>query len=522
MSIDQVILVDGFWLALKALVRGRGRPTSRSPPAGRAPGGKIPVQPSRSPIVAGRTGRQAASQPLSAVLISTYELGHQPFGLASPATWLREAGVDVTCMDLAVQPLQEPPLVTADIVAFYVPMHTATRIAAQVIPRVRAINPRAHLCVYGLYAPMNEGFLRSLGVDTIIGGEFEEPLVTLAQQVRELRRPRSGDGRQTLPLVSLSRQRFKVPDRTGLPPLSDYACLQLPGGGHKVCGYVETTRGCKHLCRHCPIVPVYGGRFRVVQREVVLEDISRQVEAGAEHIVFGDPDFFNGPAHAVAVVEALHRRFPDLSYDVTIKIEHLLQHARYLPVLRGTGCLLVTSAVEAFHERILEIFDKRHSRQDFIDVVGLLRDVGLSFNPTFVAFTPWTTFDMYVEFLVTIHRLGLVGNVAPIQYAIRLLIPEGSRLLELPEVRSFLKGFDAEALCYRWVHPDPRVDELQRRVLKLVEQSLSERSSREEVLRQVSEVTADDATSEQRVRLLELDHGPPRERIPYLTEPWFC
>jgi radical SAM superfamily enzyme YgiQ (UPF0313 family) len=480
------------------------------------------VQPSPLPTVAGQRGGEAASPPLRAVLISTYELGHQPFGLASPAAWLRDAGVDVTCMDLAVQPLQEPPLVTADIVAFYVPMHTATRIAAQVIPRVRAINPRAHLCVYGLYAPMNEGFLRSLGADTIIGGEFEEPLVTLAQQVRELRGRGSGGERQNLPLVSLSRQRFKVPDRTGLPPLSEYACLQLPGGGHKVCGYVEATRGCKHLCRHCPIVPVYGGRFRVVQREVVLEDISRQVEVGAEHITFGDPDFFNGPAHAVSVVEALHRRFPDVSYDVTIKIEHLLQQARYLPALHDTGCLLVTSAVEAFDERILEIFDKRHSRQDFIDVVGLLRNAGLSFNPTFVAFTPWTTFDMYVDFLVTIHRLGLVGNVAPIQYAIRLLIPEGSRLLELPEVHSFLEGFDAAALCYRWAHPDPHVDELQRRILKLVEKSLSERSPREEVFCRVCELTAEDATSKQRVRLLELDHGPPRERIPYLTEPWFC
>ncbi len=50
-----------------------------------------------------------------------------------------------------------------------------------------------------------------------------------------------------------------------------------------------------------------------MQREVVLEMTSaRQVDAGAEHITFGDPDFFNGPAHALAIVEAVHREFPRL------------------------------------------------------------------------------------------------------------------------------------------------------------------------------------------------------------------
>jgi radical SAM superfamily enzyme YgiQ (UPF0313 family) len=456
------------------------------------------------------------------VLVSTYELGHQPFGLASPAAWLRDAGLGVACLDLAVQSLDEQAIRDADLVAFYVPMHTATRLAARAIRQVRVLNPEAHLCVYGLYGPMNEHFLRDLGVDTILGGEFEEPLLALAEQLRARRLPAAGR-RQELPLISLSRQRFKVPDRSGLPALTSYACLRLPDGGHEATvGYTEATRGCKHLCRHCPIVPVYGGQFRVVQRDVVLEDVARQVAAGARHITFGDPDFFNGPAHAVAVVQALHDRFPEVTYDVTVKIEHLVQQVRRLPALRDTGCLFVTSAVEAFDERVLEIFDKRHSAQDFVAALQSLRRLGIAMNPTFVAFTPWTTLDTYADFLLEIHRLELVGNVAPVQYAIRLLIPEGSYLLQVPGIDGFLQGFDAEALCYRWVHPDPRVDELQRRILALVEQSLSKKLSREEVFRQVCEVTAESVRAEQRVRLLELDHGPSRERIPYLTEPWFC
>ena len=44
---------------------------------------------------------------------------------------------------------------------------------------VKALNPRAHLCFYGLHALVNEAFLRSLGAHTILGGEFEAGLLSL-------------------------------------------------------------------------------------------------------------------------------------------------------------------------------------------------------------------------------------------------------------------------------------------------------------------------------------------------------
>src|SRR3954469_2059867 len=405
---------------------------------------------------------------LRVVLISTYELGHQPFGLASPAAWLREAGARVTCLDLAVERLDESVIADANLVAFYVPMHTATRLAASFVPRVKRINPNAHLCFYGLYAPVNEEYLRELGAGTILGGEFEEELVALVERLAANETRPSRLQVQPEPTISLNRQRFLVPDRGQLPALERYAHVKLPGGGSRVAGYTEASRGCKHLCRHCPIVPVYGGRFFVVQPDVVLEDIARQVEAGAEHITFGDPDFFNGPTHAMRIVAELHRRFPRLTYDVIVKVEHLLKHAGHLATLRDTGCLFITSAVEAVDDRILEIFDKRHTREDFIRAVSLCREVGLNLNPTFVTFNPWITLAGYRDLLSTILELGLVGNVSPIQYAIRLLIPRGSRLLELPLVQEFVGDFDPAALAYPWTHPDPRMDRLHEDVLTVV------------------------------------------------------
>ena len=136
----------------------------------------------------------------------------------------------------------------------------------------------------------------------------------------------------------------------------------MPGGGRRLVGYTEASRGCRHLCRHCPVVPIYDGQFRVVQPEVVLADIDAQVAAGAGHITFGDPDFFNGPTHAMRIVAALHAKHPAVSYDVTIKVEHLLQHRDLVPRLAATGCAFVTSAVESVDDRVLALLDKGHTR----------------------------------------------------------------------------------------------------------------------------------------------------------------
>jgi len=450
---------------------------------------------------------------MKVVLISTYELGRQPFGLASPAAWLRGAGAEVACLDLSREPLDEDAIRLAGLVAFYVPMHTATRLAARLAARVRNLNPAAHLCFYGLYAPMNEAFLRQAGGQTILGGEFEAGLLNLFERLRQ-----GQNGPQREPVISLARLRFVTPDRAGLVPLEEYARLRTGDGGSRTVGYTEASRGCKHLCRHCPIVPVYQGRFRVVEREVVLEDIRRQVAAGARHITFGDPDFFNGVGHAVAVVRRLHEEHPALTYDVTIKIEHLLRHSKHLATLRETGCVFVTSAVESVDDRVLALLDKGHTRADFLAAVRLSREAHLTLAPTFVTFTPWTTLEGYRELLALLAGLEVVANVAPIQLAIRLLIPAGSRLLELPEVLRIVGPFDPAALSFRWEHPDPRMDRLCRDLQALVQRAEGRRESRVEIFGQVWRLAQDDAAAP----LPDTSGLVDRAAIPYINEPWYC
>ncbi|HYW43850.1 MAG TPA: CUAEP/CCAEP-tail radical SAM protein [Bryobacteraceae bacterium] len=436
------------------------------------------------------------------LLVSTYELGRQPFGLASPAAWLRAEGHEVTLADLSRGPMPWAAVEQAELIAFFLPMHTATRLFLRVVDRVRAANPRAHLCGYGLYAPLNADLLHRAGVRTVIGGEFEQPLSDLAR-------------RAAVPAdsTSLARQQFLVPDRSGLPPLSSYAQLVV-NGSTRPTGYTEASRGCKHLCRHCPVVPVYRGAFRVVQPDVVLEDIRRQVAAGAGHITFGDPDFFNGPAHALRIVEALHGEWPDLTYDATIKVEHLLRHRDLLPMLKETGCLFVTSAVESLDDAVLEKLAKGHTRAQFIEALSLMRASGLPLSATFIPFTPWTTRESYREFLRALVDLDLAGEVAPIQLAIRLLIPEGSLLLDLPEVRRIIQPFDPQGLCYPWRNPDPWLDSLCARIQETIKREEQRRTGRVEIFRRIWDLAQSGPFPDA--------PRPSRATIPYLTEPWYC
>jgi radical SAM superfamily enzyme YgiQ (UPF0313 family) len=454
----------------------------------------------------------------NALLISTYDMGRQSFGLASPAAWLRDAGHVVTCVDLSRERLPADAVRTATLVGFFLPMHTATRLALPVIDRVRKLNPAARLVAYGLYAPLNADLLRERGVNDILGGEFEQDLVDAAARSLEPSNPATLEPSNlgTLEPSTLARLIFKTPVRDGLPPLSRYASLQV-GAERRVVGYTEASRGCKHRCRHCPIVPVYDGRFRIVSADVVVADARAQVAAGARHITFGDPDFFNGIKHAREVVERLAAECPGITYDVTIKVEHLLKHADALPLLHDTGCAFITSAVESLDDAVLALLEKGHTRADFELAVALCRAAGVPMSPTFVAFTPWTTTDGFLELLREIDRLDLVEQVSPIQYAIRLLVPQGSRMLEIPSMRRLTRAFDPVSLTYPWRHPDPRVDALQESMSSIVGVNLT--APRRQVF---DRVWVEAHALAGRPAPARSDPMIVRATIPYLNEPWYC
>src|SRR5215813_3004219 len=410
----------------------------------------------------------------SILLVSCYELGHQPAGIAMPLGLLQRAGYQTETMDVSVEGFDEDKAQRASFVGISVPMHTALRLGLRVAEETRSINPNAHICFYGLYATLNSEYLLSSVADSVIGGEFEEALLeqitSVLKETEIIEETLSRTGNPSKPV--LARISFASPDRRALVPLEHYAKLEYRGE-QRLVGYVEASRGCLHLCTHCPIPPVYNGRFFVVPESVVLEDIRRLVASGAKHITFGDPDFLNGPRHSLQIARAMHQEFPQVTFDFTAKVEHILKHRHLISELAQSGCVFVVSAVESLSSTVLKRLDKGHTKEDVAEALMILRNAGISFRPTFISFTPWGTFDDYIDMLEFVETEGLIDNVDPVQYSIRLLIPPGSLILSQPDSSRWLGSLVQESFSYVWKHPDPNMDELHRRVSALVEEAAS-------------------------------------------------
>jgi radical SAM superfamily enzyme YgiQ (UPF0313 family) len=455
-------------------------------------------------------------EPGAILLVACYELGHQPLAVAWPAAFLEREGYRPAVMDVSVEPFDAERVQRAKVALISVPMHTALRLGVTVAERVRAVNPACHVAFFGLYAALNAEHLLAGPADSVLSGEVEAALVVL---VRKLEAPGSAtNGSPPSPLPVLEKLRFPVPSRAQLPSLKKYARLERDGGLELV-AYVEASRGCKHLCRHCPIPPVYGGRFFVVPVEVLLADIRQQVEAGATHVTFGDPDFLNGPGHALAVARALHAEFPSLTFDFTAKIEHLLRHRERLPELARLGCAFIVSAAESLSDTVLAHLEKGHTRADIEAAARLVSAASMTLRPTWVAFTPWTTLDDYRELLDFVETHGLVDAIDPVQFSIRLLVPPGSLLLESAALRPFLGELVKDQFHHAWTHPDPRMETLHREVSAVVAQAADVREDAAITFQRVREL-ADRAAGVAPRALAAPARN--RKRPPRLTEPWFC
>lgn len=407
------------------------------------------------------------------VLLACYELGHQPLSLAWPKAILSSVGIEAHVVDLHVEEFPNQAISNANFVGIAAPMHTALRLGIQAAKKAREINPQIHICFYGLYAWLNREFLLDEIADSIIGGEYDQSLTELIQDVLM-----GSDGENVSGIVTkkksgdpvLSRLQFPVPDRQSLPSLKKYAHYTEDGLRFKS-GYVESTRGCLHTCKHCPVVPVYEGRFFVVPIETVLADIRQQVDAGAKHITFGDPDFLNGPNHALEITRKLHAEFPNVTFDFTAKVEHIIKNKALMKEFKEMGCSMIISAFEATNDKVLDKLDKGHTVEQMTQVLEILRKAGISPQPTWMPFTPWTSLQDYIDLLKWIRNHNLIQQVPVVQLGVRMLLPPESKLIEQEQGSEWLGELDSENLSYRWTHPDPRMDKLYQEVIGIAESS---------------------------------------------------
>ncbi len=461
------------------------------------------------------------------LLISCYELGHQPAGLSVPLGFLRREGLAADAMDVSVEGFDAAKIIDTKFVGISVPMHTALRLGVSIAREIRHLNPDCHICFYGLYAALNCDYLLAEIADSVIGGEVEGALTALTKQVlstahteqiTELPEGVTTKTQSAAPV--LKRLDFAPFERTALPSLERYAHLDL-NGEQRLTGYVEASRGCLHNCTHCPIPSVYGGRFFVVPADVVLENIRQLVATGAQHITFGDPDFLNGPTHSLRLVRRLHKEFPHLTFDCTVKVEHILEHQKLFKEFAECGCLFVVSAVESLSDEVLLRLEKGHSREDVTQALRILRDAGITLRPSLVSFTPWTTLDDFIEVLDWVEREGLIDAVDPVQYSIRLLVPPGSLLLDRADSRQWFGDLRQESFSYEWQHPDKRLDELQQQIARVVEAAAQQNEDAMQTFYRIREL-AYKIRGDERAATIEPYIAANRLKPPRLTEAWFC
>jgi radical SAM superfamily enzyme YgiQ (UPF0313 family) len=449
------------------------------------------------------------------LLLSGYELGQEPLGLIVPAAVLGRAGVGVRVQDLSVTPLDDTLVRAARLVAISAPMYTGLRLGMAAARRVRALNPRAHIAFYGLYAGLNRRHLVPALADSAFGAEFEMPLLELARRIAATDgSPRTvavpDDARPSA--RSPARATSLLPSRDSLAHRAHYAHLAL-GDERREAGYVQTTRGCKHMCRHCPLPPAYDGTFYAIPADDVLRDIDAVVTRGARHITFADPDFLNGPGHALRIARAMAARHPGLTFDYTAKIEHLLRLDDAVAELHHLGNVFVVSAVESMNDTVLQRLDKGHTRADAIAVARRFAARGLTLRPSLMPFTPWETRDSLADLIDVVVCEGLADAIDPVQYSIRLLLPEGSLLLDDADVRAALDEFDEAAMGWRWHHADRSMDELHAIVSATVARAAEAHADPLDTFERVRGVIAPD------VAAVPAAAAGPRPR---LTEEWFC
>ena len=349
------------------------------------------------------------------LLLSFYDLGKQPKIISELYQKLNNGTNEIDIVDYSVEE-KTLNLKNYDALGVYASMHTASVLAEEYLRNKDLPNK---LFVFGLYAKVFKEMFQNCEIIQNLDNADLESLLN----------------------VQLNEEysfKHSVPDRTVLPSITDYSHI-VDGSNNLIAGSVETTYGCKHECTHCPVPIEFNGTFKTFGTDKILKDVSNQVEAGAKHISFNDPDFFNGPKHALKILEALNIEHPDLTYDSTIKVEHILKYPDYFKELKNLNMLFVISAFETTNDKVLNILKKNHSSLDLNSAVEFSLSHSIDIRPTWMPFSPWTEKQDLPNIIKLIEEYRLRETVDPIQLTIKLLVPKNSLILNDPDINNYLE-----------------------------------------------------------------------------------
>jgi radical SAM superfamily enzyme YgiQ (UPF0313 family) len=399
------------------------------------------------------------------LLAAVYEGGAQPTSIGTAASHLIQDGIVPRCVDTFLDGLPQDDIIAeSDVLAISVPLFQSVAPAVELAALARKINPTGRIVMFGQHANIHAERLLPAHCDYVIRGDPEPALVALARSSADGSDSTSlgvcRDGQLAKPYVH--RNDLRAPARQLLPELSRYRYPELDSiwccGAQPTVGNVETARGCHHICSYCSVFAATGRKVTLIPPPVVMEDIRQVVALGAKHIWFTDAEFFNAKQHGLGIIRSMKREFPNLTFDITTRADHILEAKEGVAELRDLGCKFVTTALEFPSQRVLDAIHKELTVDQIERAIDYCQEIGLRLNPTFIVFNPWIDADELGGFRNWIDRVGLTESVSPIQYETRLYLYKGSPLLKHPDIQKL--ELTEREFHYDWKHPDPRVDQL--------------------------------------------------------------
>ena len=425
------------------------------------------------------------------LLTSFYDLGKQPKIIAEIVDRYNSSEIDFDFFDFSVED-QNIDLENYDVLGIYAPMHTATILSIEYIKDKKLPNK---MFTFGLYGSVLEDFNSSIRYIK----DIESDELALFLEIND-------DHQFSL--------KNNIPNRQIFPDISNYAHL-VDGSNNLIAGSVETTYGCKHSCTHCPVPISFNGSFKTYSLEKIVSDVENQVKQGAKHISFNDPDFFNGPMHALKILEALNKKFPGITYDSTIKVEHIIKYKKYFKELASLNMVFVISAFETTNDKVLSILEKNHTRSDLNNSIEISQEFGIDIRPTWMPFSPWTELKDLSNIVELIEGYQLRETVDPIQLTIKLLIPKHSLIIQRPEIKKYLGNYEKESLSFQWKYENIDAEKLQFTLFDFILNN-SELDEHKQYLGMVSII--EEFTSTKLLTNFKYDF----KNVPKLSETWFC
>jgi radical SAM superfamily enzyme YgiQ (UPF0313 family) len=273
---------------------------------------------------------------------------------------------------------------------------------------LRRAGSHSHITLGGLCASAIPGLILDEvpEVDSVVVGEGEQTIVDLARRVTRC------EGGDTLPGVWMRtangvtrgrpRPLHNDLDELPIPALDGIASRSKGYNDYKSNGCVPVlaSRGCYGRCTFCCIQQFYracpGAVWRGRRPAAVIDEISTVTKLSrARKVTFVDENFMGpgaaGRRHAVQIAKELACKDLNIRFNFGCRpndIEH-----ETIAALKKSGLAAVTLGIESMGNEALVLFNKRTTPEINYHALGILEELKIPTEITFIFFHPLTTLD---------------------------------------------------------------------------------------------------------------------------------